>query len=231
MTYRLSVILPCFNEVGSIGYLISNIRSCGLTEEVELIVVDDGSTDGTFELISSMREVDANLICVRPSSRRGLGLSILEGVKAARSEIIAVMDTDGMHDPAYIPLMLSKMEKENYLVIASRYASGGAMHGALYPHLSRLMNILVQKITKSKVTDQLCGFFVAEKTMLLKIEKWKFNGFGEYFIYVIKHFETFGTVREVPTIHNVRSAGVRKSSRGKMAYTYVRTAIKARAGK
>jgi dolichol-phosphate mannosyltransferase len=227
VAYRISVILPCFNEVGSIGYLISNIRSCGL-KEVELIVVDDGSTDGTFELISSMSGVDSNLICIRPPVRRGLGLSILDGINAARSDLIAVMDTDGMHDPAYLPLMLSKTEKQNSMVIASRYANGGAMHGALYPHLSRFMNMLVQKITKSKVTDQLCGFFIAEKKMLLEIEAWKFNGFGEYFIYLIKYFETFGSVIEVPTIHNVRMAGVRKSSRGKMAYTYIRTAMKAR---
>jgi dolichol-phosphate mannosyltransferase len=229
MTYQLSIVLPCFNEVGNIAGLISDIRKCGWTEDqAEIVVIDDGSTDGTSELLARLEKIDSSLIVLRPNIRRGLGLSIYDGIRVSRAELIAVMDTDGIHDPSYLAQMVSRANSSNSMIIGSRYVSGGIMQGAIYPHLSKVMNMLVKFITQSSVNDQLCGFFVAQKSLLLKIQETHFNGFGEYFIFVINHFEKNGAVSEIPTVHNVRLAGKRKSVRSKMAKAYLRTAFKVR---
>lgn len=229
MVYQLSIVLPCFNEVSNIAGLISDIRKCGWSEDqAEIVVIDDGSTDGTAELLARIKEMDRSLTVLKPSTRRGLGLSIYDGIKASQSELIAVMDTDGIHDPAYLAQMFSNSVTTNSMVIGSRYVSGGIMQGAIYPHLSKIMNLIVKLITRSSVNDQLCGFFVAKKEHLLEINASKFNGFGEYFIHVINHFENSSSVIEIPTVHNVRLAGKRKSVRSKMAKTYLQTAVRVR---
>lgn len=229
MAFQLSIVLPCFNEVGNIAGLISDIRRSGWAEDqAEIVVIDDGSTDGTGELLTRLREIDRSLTVLKPKTRRGLGLSIFDGIKASQSELIAVMDTDGIHDPAYLAQMFSNAMTSGSMVIGSRYVSGGIMQGAIYPHLSKVMNMIVKMITRSNVNDQLCGFFVAKKEQLLEMNESKFNGFGEYFIHVINHFEKSSSVIEIPTVHNVRLAGKRKSVRSKMAKTYLQTAVRVR---
>ena len=226
MSYQLSIVLPCYNEVSNIAGLISDIRQSGWTpDQAEIIVVNDGSTDGTSELLSRLMQTDYSLKIVNPIVRRGLGLSIYDGINNAKSEVIAVMDTDGIHDPSYLARMVTQATSTNSMVIGSRYVSGGIMQGAIYPHLSKIMNLIVKSITRSKVNDQLCGFFVASAANLKEIDEKKFNGFGEYFIHVIHHFESKYSVTEIPTVHNVRQAGKRKSIRRKMAKTYLQTAF------
>ena len=229
LSYQLSIILPCYNEVSNIAGLISDIRRSGWTSnQAEIIVINDGSTDGTSELLTRLLVTDHSLKVINPSIRRGLGLSIFDGINSASSEVVAVMDTDGMHDPSYLAQMVSHTYSTNSMVIGSRYMSGGLMQGAIYPYLSKVMNIIVKLITRSKVNDQLCGFFVARSANLKEIEENKFVGFGEYFIHVIHHFESKYVVIEIPTIHNVRLAGKRKSIRRKMVKTYLRTALMVR---
>ena len=227
--HQLSIILPCYNEVSNIAGLISDIRRSGWTSnQAEIIVINDGSMDGTSELLTRLLATDHSIKVISPTVRRGLGLSIFDGINSASSELVAVMDTDGIHDPAYLARMVSQLNSTNSMVIGSRYVSGGLMQGAIYPHLSKAMNLLIKSITRSKVNDQLCGFFVARNSNLKEIEENKFAGFGEYFIHVIHHFESNYAVTEIPTIHNVRLAGKRKSIRRKMVKTYLHAALMVR---
>lgn len=225
MSLQLSIVLPCFNEVGNIGILISNIRNSGWdARSAEIVVVDDNSTDGTSELLFRLQSQDPNIKVITPTTRLGLSKSIHRGIMEANGSVIAVMDTDGIHDPSYLALMVKKLNDEANLVIGSRYVDGGVMQGAIYPHLSRIMNIAVKQIVKSEVLDQLCGFFVARRDDVAQIPQEYFDGFGEYFIRLIHHFEHVGNVVEIPTVHNVRAKGKRKSIRRQMAVTYLRTA-------
>jgi len=229
VSYQLSIVLPCHNEVSNIAGLISDIRRSGwASNEAEIIVINDGSTDGTTELLARLLEMDPSLKVINPDIRRGLGLSIYDGINQANSGVIAVMDTDGIHDPSYLAQMVSRANSSNSMIIGSRYVAGGVMQGAIYPHLSKIMNVIVKSITRSNVNDQLCGFFVANAEKLREIEEKKFDGFGEYFIHVIRHFELNSAVIEIPTVHNVRLAGKRKSIRRKMAKTYLQTALEVR---
>ena len=224
---KISVILPCLNEVSSMPKLIQSSRAIGWQSEFcELIIIDDGSVDGTRELLSSIALHDFGIKLIFTKTRLGLGGSILAGVLSSRAETIVVMDADGMHDPAYLPIMYTMSKGKNILVIGSRYATGGDSEGAIYPILSKFVNKVIQRLMNSKVQDQLCGFFISSRTELLKISDSKFIGFGEYFISVIRHFEKNQiSILELPTIHRVRNSGKRKSKRMRMFISYIRYAL------
>ena len=226
---QLSIVLPCRNEVGNIGQIIESIKVNGWNEDnSEIIVVNDGSTDGTTELLAVLQNEKSNLIVLNPENRLGLGPSISYGISKANHNYVAVLDTDGIHDPCYLAIMTKELQSGNILVIGSRYVSGGTMVGAVYPFLSKVMNKIVKNIIGSKVNDQLCGFFIAERKRLLEMKESDFEGFGEYFMRLIAFFERQGRVKEIGTIHNVRFSGKRKSNRKEMTKTYLRTAMSIR---
>ncbi len=227
---ELSVVLPCYNEVSNIGKLISSIRNSGLgPEDCEIVVIDDCSSDGTTELLSRLAEVDNGLKLNVTKNRIGLAQSIFLGICESSGTNVAVMDSDGMHDPGYLPKMLLIASNNGCLVIGSRFAPGGSSHGNLYPHVSRLVNFVIQRILKSKVKDQLCGFFVCNRSLVLKIDKDNFTGFGEYFISIIRHFERNEIpILEIGTVHKVRDGGIRKSRRVAMLFNYLRYALRIR---
>jgi hypothetical protein len=125
--------------------------------------------------------------------------------------------------------MLEISEAQNALVIGSRFVEGGSSFGSVYPKLSRLVNFSIQIIMKSKIHDQLCGFFVCPRNKLNNVEPSVFQGFGEYFISIIRHFERTGaSIVELGTIHQVRNFGVRKSRRFIMLKTYFKYALENR---
>lgn len=224
----VSVVLPCLNESASIKNLIEQILKIDSFYK-EIVVVDDGSSDGTDQIVESLTKLDSNVILVQTGRRLGLAESILLGISKAKHRYIAVMDTDGMHNPVYLTHMVEESKKITGMVIASRYVAGGGMKGALYPHLSSLVNKIVKEITKSQINDQLCGYFVSERDLLLAIPPEYFRGFGEYFIRIIGHLENNGKrIQEIGTLHEVRAGGKRKSKRLRMLTMYVKTAIQVR---
>ena len=92
---KVSIILPCFNEVGSIGYLTQQFIGLGWNEtNSEIVIVDDGSTDGTIELLELM-SIQSNFIkLVKPKKRLGLAASILFGIENSSGEFCLVIDSD-----------------------------------------------------------------------------------------------------------------------------------------
>jgi dolichol-phosphate mannosyltransferase len=224
-SFEVSVILPCLDEVTSIASLVRDICAV-LPDKCEIIIVDDGSTDGTVELLRVLETNYSHLRLIQTKNRLGLGMSIQLGIQEAGGDNIIVLDSDGMHDPSYFPIMLDKARQGIDLVIGSRYAEGGMMLGAVYPHLSKVMNFTMRKISGSQVRDQLCGYFVASRTTLRCIPSENFYGFGEYFVRVIDFYERHNLqILEVPTIHRVRSGGKRKSIRRKMIISYLKTSF------
>jgi dolichol-phosphate mannosyltransferase len=207
--------------------IIREIRDSGWDEHnCEIVVVDDGSVDGTREILNAILPKEKSLRLIFTDQRLGLGKSIYTGIWSSSAPYIAVMDVDGMHNPIYLKRMMQAINSGCDLVVGSRYVAGGRSQGAIYPHLSRIVNFGIQKLMRSKVKDQLCGFFMTEKRLIQEVPVEKFRGFGEYFIGVLSHFEKSDrTIKELATVHEVRTAGVRKSRRLQMLLTYFRYAF------
>ncbi|MFZ9901544.1 MAG: glycosyltransferase family 2 protein, partial [Vulcanococcus sp.] len=125
----LSVVIPCFNEAATILDLIERVR-CAPVSSKQIIVVDDGSSDGTRELLSDLRADDLTILM--HERNQGKGAALATGFAAARGEICIVQDADLEYDPAEYPLVIGPIvEGKADVVFGSRF-QGAAPHRVVY---------------------------------------------------------------------------------------------------
>ncbi|MGA8664236.1 MAG: glycosyltransferase [Thermoplasmata archaeon] len=121
----VSIVLATLNERENLGELLSQILGLSLPS-MEVLIVDDGSTDGTRELVTEVRGRDPR---VRPIFHEGKQTTLraqCQGIEAARGQYVIVMDADLQHPPEQIPEIVRALDAGASLVIASRYAPGGS---------------------------------------------------------------------------------------------------------
>ena len=107
----LSIVIPVFNERNNIENLIKKIISILKKKKIEIIVVDDSSTDGTTQLLKNIKKKYSNLkVIFRKNKKRDLSKSCATAFQKSKFRQIVVMDGDLQHDPIYIPKMLKKFE-------------------------------------------------------------------------------------------------------------------------
>ena len=124
----VSVVLPTYNEREGIAELVAEIlavaRRAGL--DLEVLVVDDASPDGTAAHVETVFRADPAVRVYVRRGERGLASAILRGIQEARGDVVVIMDSDGNHDPALLPLMVRCVDDFD-VVIGSRYVLGGGM--------------------------------------------------------------------------------------------------------
>lgn len=219
---KLSIILPAYNESENIVKVVNIIHNICKYISHEIIVVDDHSPDKTYDLIKNNPNARSFL---HPGSR-GLGQSILYGIKQSRGEIILGMDADGNHDPHVIPSLIGEL-KNSDLVVASRFLPGGGMSDKKRYWMSFLFNTLLQWM-KFPVTDNTSGFYAIRKTTLTKLNPGSiYNGYGEYHLRLVWFACKKGlTIKEVPVYYGERLGGKSKSNLLSMAISYTYEAIR-----
>ncbi len=122
-TLSLSVILPAKNEAHNLQSLLPRVQAMltGVNRDAEIIVIDDGSTDGTRQVC----EAHGVRVISHPYSS-GNGAAVKTGARAARGEVLAFMDADGQHDPELIPRLLDKLDEGYDMVVGARTAQAHA---------------------------------------------------------------------------------------------------------
>ena len=93
----LSVIVPVFNERGTVAEILRRMRSVSLPLDLEIIVVDDGSTDGSDQVLAALK--DSTVRVIRHSTNKGKGAAVRSGLKAARGDLLLIQDADLEYDP------------------------------------------------------------------------------------------------------------------------------------
>ena len=167
MITKVSIIVPTYREVENLSPLIDRVAQTARRHELELelLIVDDASDDGTVQLIDSLA-----LPWVRLHVRRGprdLGLAVAEGFALARHAALIVMDGDLSHPPESIPDMLAKLSQDYEFVFGSRYTPGGSIEarwGALRRLNSRAAGLLARPFTAVK--DPMSGFFALSRSVV-----------------------------------------------------------------
>lgn len=157
---RATIIVPTYKEVENLPYLFDRLAKVrekhGL--ELEVLVMDDASGDGSKELVASRPEAWIRMV-VRDKDR-GLSPAVLDGMRQATGDVLICMDADLSHPPEAIPLMLRKLEEGADFVIGSRYVKGGSTSddwGVLRWLNSRVATLLARPLTTA--SDPMAGFF------------------------------------------------------------------------
>lgn len=211
------IILPTYNERENIGLLIEEIFS--LVPEINILVVDDNSPDGTAAAVEELMTKYPNVSLLKRPEKNGLGGAYIAGFKKllANPEVknIFMMDADFSHSPRYLFQMIT--EAENYgLVIGSRYIKGGGI--AKWELWRRILsaggNAYVRIVLGRKIHDWTGGFNCIKTEYLRKVNLDKIDLSGYAFIIGIKHFliKAGTTVKEIPIIFEARRGGESKLS-------------------
>ena len=152
----LSVFFPCHNEVGNLERLVASAQSVlpGFAREWEVILVDDGSTDGTAPLADRLAASEPHVRVVHHPVNRGYGGALQSGFAAARYDYVFFTDGDGQFDLAEIALLLPLVDQAD-LVLGHRLRRADPAHRRLYAFCYKL---LIRTVLGLKVRDLDCAF-------------------------------------------------------------------------
>ncbi len=166
-TEYISIIIPTYNEAENIADLLPRLIKVldKIDAKYEILIIDDASPDNTAGIARELLGQKGRVIS-RASYKRGLSLSVLEGIRQAKGDIIAVMDGDGSHPPELIPYFIEGLNEGYGLMIGSRYVKGG---GTLnFPLTRKIISHFACFIGKlvTQVKDNTSGFFCVRKRAL-----------------------------------------------------------------
>jgi len=222
---RVSVVLPTYNESGNIARLIDAVREAvEWMSELEIIVVDDDSPDGTAELAA---KAAANVRVIVRKGARGLATAVRRGIEESAGDVVVVMDTDFNHQPEMIPQMVDFLRYYD-LVTGSRFTVGGGMEERGRYRLSFIFNFFCRLALGTGLQDHLSGFFAVRRETLLQLDLDDiFDGYGDYFIRLLVEALARGsTVLEVPVYYPARVHGESKTKFLRTLVQYTRAVVR-----
>jgi len=222
---KVSVILPTYNEAGNIVPLIDAIHSEIKDYEHEIIVVDDNSPDGTYQIVLDLGYPFAKAIC--RTSDPGFAKSIRYGLENAKGNLFVIMDSDFNHQPKYVLFMIQALSFYD-CVIGSRFLYGGRGLNNKRHLLSWSFNIFLRLITDGAITDSLYGFVAIRREVIERCNYEDiFWGFGDYCIRLIYYIQKNNdTILQVPMIDGMRRAGRANRLSLRVVIQYTVTVIK-----
>jgi dolichol-phosphate mannosyltransferase len=200
MKTALSVVVPFYNEAGCAGEVIAEIRKA--QPEAEIVAVDDGSTDGTGDLLRNLSGVRV----VTLGKNCGQSAALYAGLRAARGDVLAMMDGDGQNDPADLAKLVAALENADvaYGVRAKRKDSAARIVAG------KVANAIRRAALGDAATDTGCTLKVIRREHVDLLVP--FNGLHRY----LPAFFARSGLRavEIPVNHRPRRAGVSKYTLG-----------------
>ncbi len=170
---EVSVVFPAHNEAGKLEEAVRQTKQAmtAITPSYELLIAEDGSTDGSAELARAIAANDPIVRHIHSDARLGRGKALNRAFKAARGDVIMFMDVDLSTDLSYLNPLISAIRDEHYdIAIGSRLLRESETKRSLKRSaLSKVYNFLVRLILNSKLRDHQCGFKAFGRTSLLHI--------------------------------------------------------------
>jgi glycosyltransferase involved in cell wall biosynthesis len=175
---KLSVVIPCFNELGTIAQVVEAVKASPI-ENCEIIIVDDCSTDGTRDLLKSTIELQVDKI-IYHQMNQGKGAALRTGFSAASGDIVIVQDADLEYDPQEYALMIEPILKNKADVVFGSRFQGSRPHRVVYYwHMlgNRFLTTLSNMLTNINLTDMETCYKAFRKEIIQSI-KIQENRFG-----------------------------------------------------
>lgn len=209
------VVLPTLNEAENLPRMLEAIRALG--PDLEVLVVDDLSKDGTGEIAEEIARRLGGITVVHRDGKPGYGQALIEGFRQALArgaEVLLTLDCDFSHDPADIPRLLAALEHAD-LVVGSRYTTGGAIRD--WPRYRRLLsaaaNGFVRALFRLPAQDCTSGFRAYRRQVLEGIPWHGLHSAGYSFLVEVLYWATRQGARrvtEVPICYTDRKRGKSK---------------------
>jgi dolichol-phosphate mannosyltransferase len=230
MMDRVLVIIPTYNEKDNLPQIIARVRE--VVPEAHLLVVDDGSPDGTGEVADTLAAADDHVNVLHRPGKQGLGAAYIAGFRWGLNEgfdVMVEMDADGSHQPEELPKLFEALADGADLAIGSRWVPGGKVVNwpGSREFLSRGANVYTRMMLGVPVRDATAGFRAYRAATLEKIGLDDVESQG----YCFQVDLTLRTVRhglrvaEVPITFVDRTVGASKMSRGIVAEALWRVTV------
>ena len=203
---KISIILPVLNEEENLVDM--NTEITGVVENMdvdyEIIYIDDGSTDRSFDILSSLREENPNIKVIQFRRNFGQTAGLAAGFDHASGDVIVTMDSDRQNDPNDIPMLLDKINEGYDLVSGWRFDRQDAWLSRKLP--SKIANGLISKITGVKLHDYGCSLKAFHRDVIENIRL-----YGEMHRFIPAIASWMGVrIAEVKVNHRARVAGTSK---------------------
>ena len=154
---KISVVIPCKNEAENLAFLLDEVDTAFVGRDHEVIVVNDGSSDRTGEVLDARMRSNPRLRHIRHDKSAGQSAAVRSGVFAATGAIICTMDGDGQNDPAYLPKLADALVTAGPSVGVAAGQRLKRTDTKIKQYSSRFANSLRQKILKDDTRDSGCG--------------------------------------------------------------------------
>lgn len=199
----LSFVIPVLNEVESLGQLYQEIVQNTGIHSYEIIFIDDGSTDGSFEVMQELASTDPQVKVIKFRRNFGKAPALQKGFDLAQGEVVFTMDADLQDNPAEIPAFLDKLEEGFDLVSGWKKKRRDPWHKRIP---SKLFNSVTAHTFHLKLKDYNCGFKAYRKELVKEL-----NLYGEMHRYIPALAHSLGfKVGEIAVEHRARQFGKSK---------------------
>jgi glycosyltransferase involved in cell wall biosynthesis len=223
---KLSVIIPVYNECNTIREILKRVQDTGIPSEI--VVVDDGSKDGTRDILKEL-DGQGGVRVILHEKNQGKGAAVVTGIRAAQGDVMLVQDADLEYDPRDYPVLLKPIEEGvAQIVYGSRFL--GAPHRAtLFWNMvaNKLLTLMTNILYNNILTDMETGYKVFKREVVqdMTIHAKRFDFEPEFTAKVLKRKYR---VYEVPITFNPRDYSEGKKIRMSDAFEAVWTLIKYR---
>ena len=169
---KLSIVIPVYNEVGTIADILKVVKAVDIGWEKEIILVNDCSSDGTKEILDRLGEEDPSLKVLHHEVNQGKGAALQTGFAAATGDYVLIQDADLEYDPNEYPQLLAPIEMGRAdVVFGSRFLGGGAHRVVFYWHYigNKFLTWLSNMTTNLNLTDMEVCYKVFNRSLLQSI--------------------------------------------------------------
>lgn len=223
---NLSVIIPVYNEANNINEIIKRVQAQKLANEI--IIVDDGSSDGTRDLLKVL-DGKKKVRVILHERNQGKGAAVVTGLKASKGDVLLIQDADLEYDPRDYPHILRPIEEGLADVVYGSRFLGGARRVAMFWHMiaNKLLTVMTNILYDTILTDMETGYKVFRRNVIegMTIRAKRFDFEPEFTAKILKrHHRIF----EVPITFNPRDYSQGKKIKLKDAFEAVWTLLKYR---